>query len=380
MNSLQRMTAAIHGRPFDRYPFVNPYPFWSMMPHWPEMLGKTFLHVDYGSDDERLQCYRALHGILGLDWLPVGLGSGRRDDRYKIDIDGGTPVLIDLNTGARERFDEFPMDAPITERRYKSVREVEALPDPPSTDEILAGDLAFTRKVIAEFGNEVFMYVSYNSPFSECFRALTFTGLYEAVITQPALLHAILERHTEKIIQHARAAAKIGIHGAHVNEYPCGAELLSNELYLEFVYPYERRIFKSMRDAGLVTILEYLGWVEPRLPHIAELEIDCLQTESSLKGYENRVEEYRRALGEEVCIFSNSPIYDVIERGDEQIWRCDALAQAKGIGKQQRFVVCAGSPTTWATGPGRLRRYGEFMQETLAEINPPRGSAGMVLS
>ena len=179
-------------------------------------------------------------------------------------------------------------------------------------------------------------------------------------------------RHT-RVERHARAGAQIGIHGAHINEYPCGAELLSDELYLEFVYPYEKRIFKSMHDAGLVTILEYLGWVEPRLPHIAKLETDCLQTESSLKGYENRVEEYRRVLGEEVCIFSNSPIYDIIERGDEEAWRRDALEQAKGIGRQQRFVVCAGSPTTWATGPGRLLKYGRFMQSALAQISPPRG-------
>ena len=39
MASLERMMAAVRGEPFDVYPFVNPYPAWSTMPHWPEMLG-----------------------------------------------------------------------------------------------------------------------------------------------------------------------------------------------------------------------------------------------------------------------------------------------------------------------------------------------------
>ena len=51
MNSLERMMAAVRGEPFDVYPFVNPYPSWSMMPHWPAMLGLTHLHADYGSDN-----------------------------------------------------------------------------------------------------------------------------------------------------------------------------------------------------------------------------------------------------------------------------------------------------------------------------------------
>ena len=63
---------------------------------------------------------------------------------------------------------------------------------------------------------------------------------------------------------------------------------------------------------------------------------------------------------------------DAFEHGYQPSCR-DAVEQAKGIGRQQRFVIGAGSPTTRETGPERLRKYGEFMQKELARISPSRG-------
>ncbi len=365
------MMAAIGGEPFDRYPFINPYPYWSMMPHWPEMAGMTFLHADYGSDEERMRCARALHERLGLDWQPVRLGPCGLDRQYRIETEDGVPVLVDILADTRKRYEEFPIDAPVTKRKYSSAQEVESLPAPATTEELLsAHTFDMARKHVEEMGDEVFLFLPMESPFSACFRALTFEGLYDAVITNPKLVHAISERRTETLIQYIRAAAQIGVHGVRMNEYPSGADLLSDKHYLEFVFPYEKRVFQAVRNAGLVAILEYLGWVEPRLPHIAKLEVNCLQTESSLKGYRNDVGEYRRILGEEVCIFGNSPIRQVIEQGNEEVWRQDALRQARGVGEQRRYAICGGSPTTWATGPERLRRFGDFMRKELARIVP----------
>ena len=44
----------------DRYPVMNPYPFWSMQPHWPELAGVIFAHVYDGSHEQRMACYRAV--------------------------------------------------------------------------------------------------------------------------------------------------------------------------------------------------------------------------------------------------------------------------------------------------------------------------------
>jgi uroporphyrinogen-III decarboxylase len=147
--------------------------------------------------------------------------------------------------------------------------------------------------------------------------------------------------------------------------------MISEKDYLRFAFPYEQRVIRAIREAGLVSILEPLGWIEPRLPHFARLEVDCLEAESSLKGYRNDVAEMRKVLGEEVCLFGNTRILQVIEQGTEEVWRQDAIEQARGVGEQRRYVICAGSPTTWATTPDRLRRFGEYTRRVLAEVVPP---------
>lgn len=376
MNSLQRMSAAIAGRPFDAYPVVNPYPFFSMMPHWPELLGLTWLHVAYGSDAQRLTCHRALHEQLGLDAIHVHGGACDQDTCYAIRVvDDAIPVLIDLATGDEMRCEELPRDNPITQRKYRCVADVRAAPAPPTADDILAGgSMAFVRKIVAELGREVFLFSSINGAFSAAFRALTFEGVYEAVLDEPSMVHALAERATAFNIAHIQAAGRVGLHAVRVNEYPCGAELLSDEHFRRFVLPYLKQTIDAIHDAGMVAIQEYLGWVEPRLEHLAGLELDCLQTESSLKGYRNDIGTMRRGLGEGVCLFSNSPILQVIEQGSEDDWRADAARQVAGIGREQRFAICAGSPTTWNTGPKRLKRYGEVMREALAQWSPPRGA------
>jgi uroporphyrinogen-III decarboxylase len=376
MTSLERVLAAVRGEPFDQYPFLNPYPHFSMMPHWPELVGLTWLHGWHGSDAERLAFGRALNEIIGLDWVPAGGGPVGQDRRYKIRVDDGVPVLIDLESGDETRHEELPRDLPRATPQYTSSAEVEAEPAPPTADDVLAaGHLDFTRAAVAEFGEAVFLLGCVGGAFSHAFRALTFEGLYEAIMDNPGMVHALAERAVEWNVSHVRALARVGIHGVRINEYPCGGELLSDEHFREFVLPYLKRTVEAIRETGMVVILEFLGWVEPRLRHIAALEVDCLQTESSLKGYRNDVGHMRKVLGETVCLFSNSKILQVIEQGTEDVWRADAIKQARGIGEQQRFAICAGSPTTWNTGPERLRKYGEFMRRTLAELRPPTGRA-----
>jgi len=377
MTSLERMLAAVRGEPFDVYPFINPYPGWSMMPHWPDLLGLNFLHVSYGTDSERLRCCGAFHELLGLDWIPVPHGPTGRDKRYRIETEDGVPVLVDTVEDTRRRYDEFPIDAPVSEPKFTSAREVESLPAPATAEEKLAGDsYGITRKAVERYGNSVFLMTGATAPFAYCYYALGLNKLYDSLISDHALLYALLERHTESLIQSARAMARLGVHGMRINDFFCSAELISEEHYLRFAFPYEQKVLRAIRDEGLVAILEALGWIEPRLPHFARLPIDCLQTESSLKGYRNDVAVYRKVLGEEVCIFGNSRIRQVIEQGDDETWRQDALDQARCVGAQRRYAICAGSPTTWATTPARLRRFGEFTREVLGRVVPPLACPG----
>ena len=372
MNSLERVQAMLAGKPFDKYPVFSSHPDFQLYPHWPKINGKCFLHPTYGSNEEKVECWNKKKECLGLDFVNALVTKPNQDTEWKIEIDGKIPVLIDLKTGERKSFPEFPKDLVADYKRYNSVKEIEALPAPATAEELYKPELyELQKKLIEKRGNDSFLYGGAGSPFSACFRLLTFEGLFETMIDSPAMIHALMEHSTEATIQSIKAVGRAGIiHGIHINEYPCGAELISEQHFKQFIFPYMKRYYRVVKEQGLVSIMEYLGWVEPRLHLLAELDLDILQTESSLKGYQNRLGEYRRILGDDICLLSNSAIYKTIEQGTEEDWRSDAALQAQGIGNKNRFGICPGSPVTWETTPERFRQWHETVQEVCLKIAP----------
>jgi uroporphyrinogen-III decarboxylase len=159
-----------------------------------------------------------------------------------------------------------------------------------------------------------------------------------------------------------------------VMEFFCSADLISEEHYLRFAFPYEQRAIQAIQEEGLVASMNLMGWIEPRLPHLARLELNCLQVEAGLKGYRNDLVKCRQVLGEEICLFGNAHAVWVIEQGDEATWRETALEQAGAVGEQRRFAIGHGTPITWETSPARFRRYAEFTSSVLAEVVPLPGS------
>jgi uroporphyrinogen-III decarboxylase len=371
MNSLERVQAMLNGLPFDKYPVICPHPYWYMQPHWPQINGKCFLHPSHGSDEEKIECWNDTKKSLGVDFTYALITEPKQDTKWKIEFDGKLPVLINLKTGERESFPELPKDL-VEHKQFNTLAEIEALPAPQTADEIYKPEhYELQKRVIAEQGNTSFLYTNIEGPFSACYRVLTFEGLFETMIDSPAMIHAMMERYTETAIQTIKAIGRSGIiHGLHSNEFPCGAELISEAHFKEFILPYMKRYYRVIKEEGMVSIMEFLGWAEPRLHLLADLDLDILQTESSLKGYQNRLTEYRRILGDDICLFSNTPIYEVIEKGDKNSWLTDAGIQAKGIGSKKKFGICPGSPLTWATTPERFKKWHETVQDVYQKIAP----------
>ena len=373
MNSLERVRAMLDGRPFDRYPVFSSHPDFQLYPHWPRINGKCFLHPTHGSDEEKIECWIKKRECLGLDFVNALVADPGQDAKWKIEYDGDIPVLMNLQTGERESFPEFPKDTVTDYKHFTSLKEIQALPPPPTADELYKPErYELQKKIIEKTGNNCFLYGGAGGPFAACYRYMTFEGLFETMIDNPSMIHALMEHFTEAVIQSIRAVGCAGIiHGIHINEYPCGAELISESHFKEFIFPYMKRYYRVIKEQGMVSIMEYLGWAQPRMHLLAELDLDILQTESSLKGYQNRLVEYRRAIGDNVCLLSNSAIYKTIERGDEKEWQRDAELQAQGIGSKKRFGICPGSPVTWATTPERFKQWHETVQKVCLRIAPP---------
>jgi uroporphyrinogen-III decarboxylase len=369
MTSLQRMLAAIRGEPFDKYPVINVSPFWSMMPHWPEMIGLNFLYSHHGTDEQRMCFYEALHEQVGLDWLPVesGLAPNQRA-RFLVGDEAGVPFLVDTAARTKTRFHEFPKDLPPEEPLFDSAAEVERmLPVPTAEEQLASGAWDFTKKLVERYGDSVYLWAGGTAPFPSCFYLLGYDRLFYAMRHQPDLLFALMERQAEALHQTARLARMLGLHGMDVMEFLCSADLISEKDFRRFAFPYEQRAIRAIRDEGLYASMNLIGWIEPRLPYLAQLDLNCLQIESGLKNYDNSLATVRKALGEEICLFGNAHAVWVIEQGDEAAWRKAALEQVPAVGKQRRYGIGAGTPITWATGPVRFRRFAEYTRQVLAE-------------
>lgn len=373
MTSLERFMAAINGEPMDMYPALNVSPTWSMMPHWPEKLGLNFLHLSHGTDEQKLKFYDVLHDDLGLDYIPCGTGKayGQRGKQYVTEEDG-VPVLVDTGSRNKTRYHEFPPDLPPDEPLFETAADVERLEPPPTAEEMLAtGAYDFTKKLLEHFDDTVFLYMGDMAPFPTSFYMLSYDKLFDAMFFQKDLVFALMDRHEEVIRQQCRLARMLGVHGYQLMQWFASADMISDEHYVEFALPGEIKAFEYIHDEGLISSMALMGWIEPRLPHLAKLDFHCIQVECGLKNYSNDIVNVRQALGEEVCIFSNSHAITVIEQGDEDLWREDAHHQAKAIGEQKRFGVGHGTPTTWKTSPARYRRYIDFMRSELASVVPP---------
>ena len=373
MTSLERMQAALAGEPLDRYPVVNVSPLWSLLPHWPELIGLNFLHRVYGSDAEKIRFYQALHEVLGLDWVPCDGGVGYHDrGRHRVTDEAGVPVLIDTVARSRTRYRELPKDLPPHEPLFDSARDVERLPPPPTAEELLAtGVYDFVHILVERLGETLFLWLPSGASFPHCFYMLGPERLFDAMITEPNLIFALLERHDEELRQRARLAKLLGLRAMVVQEFFCSADLISNAHYLRFAFPSEQVAVDAVREQGLVAGMSVMGWIEPRLRHLARLELDCIQVECEMKGRRNDLALVRQSLGESTCLFRNADAVRVIERGDEQTWHRDALEQAKAVGRQHRYAIGSGTPITWATHPSRFRRFAEYTGRVLAEAVSP---------
>jgi uroporphyrinogen-III decarboxylase len=379
MNSLQRMMAAIEGKPLDRFPVMNPYPFYSLQPYWPELNGMTYIHPYNGSDEERIGCYRTVHEKLSIDCIPVWSGPSGMQDRCQIENEAGDapkqwdrvefPLYVryfDKDPGERQRFDDFFDDPPVETRKYNSISEVENDPIRTAEETIASGEMEMGARIVADMGDEVFLYAEAGAgAFSTAYRALTFEGVMEEMYDRPEFVHAILQRSVSQSIQTATAHAQTGIHAIRINEYPASADMISEKHFLEFSLPYLKQLIDGYHELGLLVILEFLGHATPRMKHLATLGADVIQLESSMKQYDNSIAECRKLLGDSSCLCGNTPVLAAIEQGDESDWEKDAQEQMAGIGSEGRYIICPGSPTTRATHPEKLLRWAQFLQKRM---------------
>jgi hypothetical protein len=125
---------------------------------------------------------------------------------------------------------------------------------------------------------EVSVHGEVFSPFTHFTELLGYAAAMEALATDAGKVRALLDRLTAASVAWAEAQARRGVDAVLVSSAFAGAGFISRRMYLEFVAPYERRLNRAIRAAGVPAYTHTCGRIGDRLDLLAGTETCGLDT------------------------------------------------------------------------------------------------------
>ncbi|WP_240984595.1 uroporphyrinogen decarboxylase family protein [Acididesulfobacillus acetoxydans] len=159
----------------------------------------------------------------------------------------------------------YPDDAPakVTEPALNRLSDVGKLRMcNPEKDATLPVLLRTTRLVKNQIGREVFvMGRADQGPFSlaAMLRGINNFLMDLAYGREKENIHQLLDFATEAVIRLALAQLEAGAHATSIGDSLAGPSLISREMYLEYAYPYEKRVVETVKKAGGLIALHICG-------------------------------------------------------------------------------------------------------------------------
>ncbi|MGE5528489.1 MAG: uroporphyrinogen decarboxylase family protein [Patescibacteria group bacterium] len=179
---------------------------------------------------------------------------------------------------------------------------------------------------------------------------------------EPALMHCLIDRLTQKTLEEIRAAALAGCDAICIDESTATSDAISPAMYGEFCAPYVRRLVEGIHAHGKKAIVMYWGGVADRIEQIVSLGADALIMETSMKGYKNDLAAIAAQVDGRMLLFGNLDPVGVLQDGTDAELEATLAAQIEVGRRYGRFVVSTGSPVTPETTPERIRKYIELAQ------------------
>jgi len=302
--------------------------------------------------------WRHGHGLFAEspDWLHAPVVSSRKaTEGCVVEADDEGCFWCDRHGRAR-------LDSPFT-NMAPCLWEADQPPD--SVDEVTAriaiadpGDLAasgsldLTQRLLAAMGREHALYWSAGAPYPAAYRHLGFHGLMVAMRERAEIVIAIAERTLANTLASAAAARNAGLEVAFVEEWACGADLISPRDYRTFAWPFERELCRGLKELGFRVVFYFCGSIQDRLDELARLDADALAFEESKKGWTVDIGVVREQLGVDRCLLGNIDAV-LVRDGSPETLAAEVRRQIERAGPRS-FVTSIGSPLTLDTAPEQL--------------------------
>lgn len=364
------MLAAIEGREPDCIP-VAPY-FWGEEYVW-KLLGRPVWQVSLGPSDTWKDIIRAVQQRHDCDWvISLGGGSGFLEGKQVEEREGRVLIcdpatgqrweylmdgrrLVELDDAGRPRWDRAKttgaLHEPIT-TRAQADRWLEAHGYGAAHEEPDAAPQA-PDWLVANYGDRYFVAGVVGGGFHQLCYAL---GLETALIMMaevPRVAAYMLEQLMSDVPRRARHLAALGYDGGLVVDSYASADIISPQLYADWIAPIHRAHAQAIKQAGLKAILYNTGNILPLLPIIKTLGFDALSFEERCKGVEMDIARIRAEVGPDQCLFGNFNSY-LLLRGEPEAIAREVRRQIAAAGRDGAFIMGTGSPICDATEPAAV--------------------------
>ena len=132
--------------------------------------------------------------------------------------------------------------------------------------------------ILREVGEEYSVHGEIRAPMDHLFMAAGIEEALVGLITEPEVIHKLMESFAKICTAWAVAQVRRGCHAIKVSSPFVGAAFLSREMYEEWVVPYEKQIAKAVRDEGAFIYTHTCGAIGDRLDLMAEMGVSGVET------------------------------------------------------------------------------------------------------
>lgn len=184
--------------------------------------------------------------------------------------------LMDLSVEAeafgsviRVSDDEVPTVVGAILADAESVKDVEAIKQPQVGDGRTGLYIDAIREAVKLITDRP-VFAGIIGPFSLAGRLMDMTAIMVNCYEEPEMVHAVLERATDFLIEYAKSYKSAGAHGIVMAEPAAG--LLSPDLADEFSVPYVKRLVDAVQDDEFIVIYHNCGpTVNKMIPQLLEI-------------------------------------------------------------------------------------------------------------
>jgi MtaA/CmuA family methyltransferase len=258
---------------------------------------------------------------------------------------------------------EHPVDGPAGGKGtwIESIEDIERLPMPdPGKSGRWPLMVEAVREAVALAGDELLIIANFDqSPFSLACQLRDINEFMIDIYENQELAHRLLAYCAEAVARYAIAMAGAGAHVLNTGDSSAGGSLIGGEWYEQFAFPYEKRVFETIRRKTDVPItLHVCGDTRTCIDKMLETGAEGIEVDEFMD-----LRLARDKAAERVTVIGNVDPVDPLLQGtpDDVKRKCRAcLATFAG---SHRFILASGCALSPLTPPENIQAMVEAVEE-----------------